>query len=235
MLVELISAFAVGAIVGTIGAAFLVVWYLLTQTPDRTAIRSWIGTYRTAVWSQRDFPLELQTGAAITNTLFVTTAGKVVRYYFDWDLGARNEQNIACVADAVRRCLEIHRDISALAFLEKRDGPVGALSLKDHLALETGLPAYMVRLRKRIVTERIKPKPSLGVDHPVALLVSDVATSGGTIQESIDALQGSGIRVAAAIVAFERGDSARVALSHLGVPLYSLDHEGSASEVLLPN
>jgi len=55
-----------------------------------------------------------------------------------------------------------------------------------------------------------------------ALLVDDVATTGGSLAGAVEALRSEGVRVEAALVVVDRGEGAGERLASLGVRLYPL-------------
>src|SRR5258708_32981879 len=116
--------------------------------------------------------------------------------------------------------------LDRLCFVEKREGPVGTLTLKDLLSLQTGIPAITVRLRSDIPNSvlKIKGTPAEGASgcnvlrpRERVLLVSDVATSGDTVLDAIKIVRDAGGMVSVAAVLFDREEGAAMRLRSAGV------------------
>src|SRR6266849_4925029 len=89
-------------------------------------------------------------------------AGGETTYYFDTDVLLGRPASIAVITDWLVRVVEdtrrVYGPLDRLCFVEKREGPVGALTLKDLLSLQTGIPAITVRLRSDIPNSVLKIK-----------------------------------------------------------------------------
>jgi hypothetical protein len=149
--------------------------------------------------------------------------------YFDSDLFLGQLRNIGRTIGWFKEEIEKQRRISGsvdrLVFVEKEEGPVGALTLKDLLSWETKIPGAVVRpgrkgpaLKIKLIHEGI---PSSSGDNYEAInqsfwlngksehvvLVSDVATTGTTILHAVDLIKNAGGRVDAAFVLYDREES----------------------------
>ena len=104
---------------------------------------------------------------------------------------------------------------------------LGAVPLAVALSLETGLPYTMIRKgeRKHGTGSRLEG-PSSGK----AILVDDVATTGGSNVESLDVLLDEGIVVTKIIVVVDREEGAADKLKHYKVPFESLISASELSE-----
>lgn len=153
-------------------------------------------------------------------------AGDIVDY-FDSDLYLSEPRNIKRVLqwfrEEFRRERAAHGSIDRIAFVEKEDGPVGALTLKDLLSWSTTTPTVVIRRGRKGPALRVKFRHAglvRAVDdrarsmagkpfcqngrHERVVLVSDVATTGMTIFESIDVIERTGGQVKAAFVLYDR-------------------------------
>jgi orotate phosphoribosyltransferase len=180
--------------------------------------------------------------------------------YFDSDLYLSEPRNIKAVLRWFKE--ELHRERSAhglidrIAFVEKEDGPVGAITLKDLLSWYTGTPSVVIRPGRKGPALRIKfphaglarSKDNLGRSTKgdrlfvrngqpeCILLVSDVATTGTTILESVDFIERAGGHVRAAFVLYDRQEkgpaedglmmSAQERLNRKGIRLVSMVRSG---------
>jgi len=108
--------------------------------------------------------------------------------------------------------------VSRLAFPEKRDdGPVGTLAMMDLILFHSGLEGCIVRPDRRLLAARIKGRPiSLGER---IMIVSDVATLGGTIARPAACLRELGAVVPAAYVLLDRCQGAKERLAEEGIAL----------------
>ena len=95
----------------------------------------------------------------------------------------------------------------------------GGIPWAAGLSMLSGLPAGYVRKgRKHHGTGRSVEGPG-----PCrALLVDDVATTGGSLASAVEALRGEGYSVEYAVVVVDREEGARERLSSLGVELRSV-------------
>jgi orotate phosphoribosyltransferase len=159
-------------------------------------------------------------------------AGGETDYYFDADVFLGEPANVAKISYWLRGIVDKMQHeygrFSRLCFIDKAEGPVGAITLKDLLSWQTSIPAVTVRLRGDIPAPmlRIKGKPApdaRGINALQAgeriLLVSDVATSGRTIIDAAKILQEAGGIVPVAVVLFDREEGAEPRLRAQGVRL----------------
>lgn len=150
--------------------------------------------------------------------------------YFDMDLYLGKPDNIDAVVEWFDQVVEKLRlegiAIDRLAFIEKTEGPVGALTLKDLLSWRTRIPAVTLRLRRRGPAFKIK-----AVDNPVyegvsssqqdgnekakgvfyshnheekILLISDVVTTGTTIKNAAKMVEDERGKIVAVAALYDR-------------------------------
>ena len=155
--------------------------------------------------------------------------------FFDADLFLGDPKHLDRVVRWFKEELETQRElgitIDRLAFIEKREGPVGALTLKDLLSHETGVPVAILRPRRRGPAPRIKglsrdsqPLSRFdegGVQEHVAIL-SDTGTTGTTILEAVDMVEKAGGKVDVAFVLYDRAEGASEALKAHSVRLLAM-------------
>jgi orotate phosphoribosyltransferase len=99
--------------------------------------------------------------------------------------------------------LALARKIDALAFIEREDGPIGALPLMKLISSETGIPSFVVRPKRRIHASAIKGFKKIKGKN--IAIISDVATSGFSIEKVADILASISSNVVAAITIVNRG------------------------------
>jgi orotate phosphoribosyltransferase len=125
--------------------------------------------------------------------------------------------------EELARQRELTGRVDRLTFIEKDSGgPVGALTLKDLLSLETKVPSAVVRLGRKGPALKIKmvhphvvssspgdfktiePKFRVNGDPERVVVVSDVATTGTTILDTAKRIEEAGGQVDAAFVLYDR-------------------------------
>jgi hypothetical protein len=147
--------------------------------------------------------------------------------YFDSDLYLGDLSNVRGVVEWFKEELDRQRTLSGridrLTFIEKDSGgPVGALTLKDLLSLETKVPSAIVRLGRKGPALKIKmvhphlassspgdfttiePKFRVNGEPEHVVIVSDVATTGTTILDTANRITEAGGQVEAAFVLYDR-------------------------------
>lgn len=151
--------------------------------------------------------------------------------YFDSDLYLGDLGNLRGVVNWFTEELDHQRSMSGridrLTFIEKDSGgPVGALTLKDLLSLETNVPSAVVRLGRKGPALKIKmvhlnvsssipgdfktiePKFRVNGEPERVIIVSDVATTGTTILDTAKRITEAGGQVEAAFVLYDREEMA---------------------------
>ena len=149
---------------------------------------------------------------------FTLTSGKESSYYVNMKLASTNPDILKLISKEFSKLIPEGTDF--IAGME-----LGAVPLAVALSLETGLPYTMIRKGERNhgTGSRLEG-PSVGK----AILVDDVATTGGSNVESLDVLLDEGIEVTKIIVVVDREEGAAEKLGKYKVPFESLI---SASEL----
>jgi len=168
-------------------------------------------------------------------------------YYFDTDVFLGLPANIGKASYWLVRVVEQLQHefgkLDRLCFIDKAEGPVGAVTLRDLASWQTNIPAITVRLRGDFITSdlRIKGMQAAGASGinvlragERVLVVSDVATSGGTILDAVKIITDAGGTVSAAVALFDREEGALANLHDAGVKLVCYLKK-SEVERLLPN
>lgn len=149
---------------------------------------------------------------------FTLTSGKKSSYYVNMKLASTNPDILKLISIEFAKLIPNETDF--IAGME-----LGAVPLAVALSLETGLPYTMIRKgeRKHGTGSRLEG-PSKGK----AILVDDVATTGGSNVESLEVLLGEGIDVTKILVVVDREEGAQEKLKPYNVSFRSLI---SASEL----
>ena len=143
---------------------------------------------------------------------FTLTSGKKSKFYVDMKLASTDPDILSCIAKEFAKHLS--KKIDFIAGME-----LGAVPLAVALSLETGLPYSMIRkeAREHGTGSRIEG-PSKGR----AVLVDDVATTGGSNIESIKSLVDEGVEVLQVIVVVDREEGAAEKISPFNLDYKSL-------------
>jgi orotate phosphoribosyltransferase len=147
-------------------------------------------------------------------------------FYFDIDVPATDPGLTAQLCDwyaGTVRTIERESGVAIrrLAFIEKDSGPVGAILLTSLLVRETGIPAVVVRNRRRLPVNAFKEKLPFQSGDAI-VVISDVATSGTGIRQAIEKLWARGATVPAAIVLVNRGgEKLRLQLAQEKIELFA--------------
>jgi len=154
---------------------------------------------------------------------------------YDFDPGLRRLRLSELVEKIVPQLVEVAQEcaVSRLAFPEKRDdGPVGTLAMMDLIVYHSGLEGCIVRPDRRLHIAQVKGRPIVLGER--VLIVSDVATYGGTIARPAACLRQLGAVVPAAFVLLDRCQGAKAQLAAEDIVLYSYWDLSSRDKALAP-
>ena len=143
---------------------------------------------------------------------FTLTSGKKSKFYVDMKLASTDPEILSLIAKEFAK--NMPDSIDFIAGME-----LGAVPLAVALSLETGLPYSMIRKsdRKHGTGSRIE-----GPNNGRAVLVDDVATTGGSNIESVKALVDEGVEVSMVMVVVDREEGASEKIAPLNVNYKSL-------------
>jgi len=149
---------------------------------------------------------------------FTLTSGKKSSYYVNMKMASTNPEILKLISAEFAKL--IPDDTDFIAGME-----LGAVPLAVALSLESGMPYTMIRKgeRKHGTGSRLE-----GPSEGKAVLVDDVATTGGSNIESIEVLHAEGIEVSKILVVVDREEGAQEKLKSYDIPFESLI---SASEL----
>ena len=138
---------------------------------------------------------------------FTLTSGKESSFYVDMKLASTNPGILKLIAKEFASHLP--KNVDFIAGME-----LGAVPLAVALSLETGIPYSMIRKseRKHGTGSRIE-----GVSVGKAVLVDDVATTGGSNIESVKALVDEGVDVSMVMVVVDREEGAQEKIAPFGI------------------
>ena len=109
--------------------------------------------------------------------------------------------------------------------------PTGGLVVASALAFETVKPLMYVRSRPK-EHGTSKSVEGVAVRRARALMIDDVATTGGSIAGAVRLIRENGIRVSDAHVVIDRMEGAEQSLEELGVRMHSVLNVLQITEML---
>lgn len=137
---------------------------------------------------------------------WITVGGDEKDFYYDVDKGTSTLEGMHEVSkwyvDNIKE-LQENNKIDYLAFIEREDGPVGAITKKDLISFLSNLPSIIVRPKRRIFYSAIKGEKDISKKNVV--VISDVATTGYSIKAANNLIAKRGAKVVAAITIMNRG------------------------------
>jgi len=151
---------------------------------------------------------------------FTLTSGKKSSYYVNMKLASTNPEILRLISVEFAKLIPDGTDI--IAGME-----LGAVPLAVALSLESGIPYTMIRKeeRKHGTGSRLE-----GPSDGKAVLIDDVATTGGSNIESLKVLQDEGIEVTKILVVVDREEGAQEKLVPFKIPFESLISASELSE-----
>ena len=151
---------------------------------------------------------------------FTLTSGKKSNYYINMKMASTNPEILRLISVEFAKLIPNGTDI--IAGME-----LGAVPLAVALSLESGIPYTMIRKgeRKHGTGSRLE-----GPSEGKAVLIDDVATTGGSNVESLKVLQDEGIEVTKILVVVDRGEGAQEKLVPFNIPFESLISASELSE-----
>jgi orotate phosphoribosyltransferase len=159
------------------------------------------------------------------NSEYELVRGGRGRSYFDVDdlYGDKRDRGAEEALDLlVKRIEAIHKEspLRAVVLVERDSGPIGMIASRHWFAERVKLPFLTLRPRRRIRKMALKGGELKPGD--CVAIVTDVATSGGTIAGAAETIMQLGGRIAAAISLFDREEGAKDMLAQMDVPFVSI-------------
>lgn len=166
---------------------------------------------------KKDLVNKLKSCGAIQYGHFVLTSGAVSDYYVDIKKASTNPQVLKTISSYIEPIVKGKYDI--IAGME-----LGAVPLIVALSLQTGIPFVIIRKQKR---EHGTGKQIEGesVTNKKVLIVEDVTTSGGSVENSIWILRQNHALLDTVVTIVDRESGARKKIESLDlqfVPLVTI-------------
>jgi orotate phosphoribosyltransferase len=148
---------------------------------------------------------------------FTLTSGKKSKYYVDIKKASTNPKILKEIAVEMSRIIGSYdSQIDIIGGME-----LGAVPLAAALALETGIPYVMIRKQPRehgVTSQVVGDMPQ----NANAVIVEDVATTGGSIVKSIEVLKAVGAEVKLVLVVVDREEGGKELVEKHNIELTSL-------------
>ncbi len=161
--------------------------------------------------------LDREFNLAYTHSIYAPMHKEDIQDYFNADAFLGTPESIdgvtAWFTSRINTLQESHGKFDRVAFIEKKEGPVGVLSLKDMISASTGIPAIIVRVGLDYTHPQLKIVGKSAIHHESSeilkkdekvLVISDVLTTGGTVLEAVGILRECGVDIKESLVLFDR-------------------------------
>jgi len=143
---------------------------------------------------------------------FTLTSGKKSSYYVNVKAAYTLPEVMRVIAKEMGRFTTGYTKVAGME--------LGAVPLAVAVSLETGIPFLMIRKQAREHGTKSRIEGALSPGDKV-ILVEDVATTGGSLVQSIQAIRDEGGVVDTAVVVVDREEGGAEAMEKLGVKLVS--------------
>lgn len=160
----------------------------------------------------------------VSKSNWALARGMPSRHFFDMDKGTYSPESIRVIAsEYVEKIKEIRAkkpEINRLAFIEKDSGTVGALPLMSEIVSQTEIDGAIIRLRKEM--SLVNHKGAKLADGNSVVIVSDVLTSGESIEKASQIIRRHGAKVPYALVLYDREQGGKKRLDQSGIEVETL-------------
>jgi orotate phosphoribosyltransferase len=175
-----------------------------------------------AVRYQRERLIELLQRDALKRGTFTLASGRTSHYYVDGRKVTLSAEGAAQVGSGVLECLADHPEVQAVGGLTLGADPiVGATLAFAGCAGRAQLRGFLVRKEAKAhgTASRIEGPLEPG---SIVAIVDDVATTGGSSLQAVDAVEALGCKVALVIVVLDRLEGAAAAFAARDLSFHSL-------------
>ena len=166
--------------------------------------------------------IELLQRDALKRGTFTLASGRTSHYYVDGRKVTLSAGGAALIGAGVLERLAQHPEVGAVGGLTMGADPiVGATLAMAGLGGSAELRGFLVRKEAKAHGTGSRVEGPLEPGSTVAIL-DDVATTGGSSLQAVDAVEAMGCRVAVVIVVLDRLEGAAAAFEARGLPFESL-------------
>lgn len=160
----------------------------------------------------------------ISKSNWALARGMPSKHFFDIDKGTYAPESIqVIVSKYVEKIKEIKAkqpEIDRLAFIEKDFGTVGVIPLMSEIVSQTGIDATVIRLRKEM--SLVNQKGAKLTNKNSVVIVSDVLTSGESVEKTAQIIKRHGAKVFYVIVLYDREQGGKERLEHSDITVETL-------------
>jgi orotate phosphoribosyltransferase len=170
----------------------------------------------------RDGLIELLRRDSLKLGTFTLASGRTSHYYVDGRKVTLSAAGAAVIGAAILERLAEHPEVQAVGGLTMGADPiVGATLALAGLNGRSDLRGFLVRKEAKTHGTGSRVEGPLEPGATVAI-VDDVATTGGSSLQAVDAVEAMGCRVAVVIVVLDRLEGAAAAFAARGLPFEAL-------------
>jgi len=183
-------------------------------TPDAIIIPIMVGVV--AFWAmycflkqKRDRLIDqIVVAPGVDTCTFITVGGHQSHVFYDIDKLSGSLEYLEGIdkwyIDNVNEIRQ-KRGADYLAFIERQDGPVGAIVTKDKLSSALRIPSLIVRPKRRITASVLKGTSGDSTRGKKIIIVTDVTTTGQAVDRVLEILEGFGAAVVGVVTIVNRG------------------------------
>ena len=143
---------------------------------------------------------------------FTLTSGKKSSYYVNVKAAYTNPEVLRTIAKEMGKFAKGYDRVAGME--------LGAVPLAVAVSIETGIPFLMIRKQPREHGTKSRIEGAMNKGEKV-LIVEDVATTGGSLVQTLQAIRDEGGTVDLAVVVVDREEGGEAAMKDLGVRLVS--------------
>ena len=175
-----------------------------------------------AVRFERDRLIELLKRDALKEGQFTLASGRTSHYYVNGRKVTLSSEGAAMIGAGVLECLANHPEVKAVGGLTMGADPiVGATLARAGISGHLRLDGFLVRKEAKAHGTGSRVEGPLSPGSIVAI-VDDVATTGGSSLQAVDAVEAMGCKVALVIVVLDRLEGAAAAFEARGLAFHPL-------------
>jgi len=168
----------------------------------------------------------------VSRSNWALARGLPSKYFFDIDKGAYAPEASLVIsnlyAERIRKLKSADPRIDRLVFIEKAFGTIGTISFLSSIVTQTGIDATIIRLRKEI--SLVSQKGATLTDQNCAVILSDVLTSGESVERVAQMVRKHGAEARYAVVLYDREQGGKERLEQSGIRVETLSTRAQLAE-----
>lgn len=160
----------------------------------------------------------------ISKSNWALARGMPSKHFFDIDKGTYAPEPIRVIVskyvEKIKKIKAKQPEIDRLAFIEKDFGTVGAIPFMSEIVSQTGIDATVIRLRKEM--SLVNQKGAKLTNKNSVVIVSDVLTSGESVEKTAQIIKRPGAKVLYVVVLYDREQGGKERLEQSGITVETL-------------